>query len=91
MIEQTVNIPIQMFCVCSTIGDITPVRFRFESEDHGIETVKINRIIALKESRYNGINELHYTCEASMQNISKFFTITYNVATHKWRLFKLLS
>ena len=89
--EQTVNIPIQMFSICSTVGDITPVRFRFESEEHLIETIHIDNILSLKESGYNGIRELHYTCEAVIYGDAKYFIITYNIATHKWRLFKMLN
>lgn len=89
--EQTINIPIQMFSVCSTVGDFTPVRFRFELEDHSIETVKIDNILSHKDTGYNGIKEIQYTCQAVIGGTSKYFTVVYNVTSHKWRLFRMLN
>ena len=87
---QTINIPIQMFCVCSTVGDFTPVRFRYENEEHLIETVKINQVLSHKDTIYNGVREIQYTCEAEFFNELKLFIITYNINSHKWRLYKML-
>ena len=89
--EQTVNIPIQIISVFSTLGDIKPLFFRLENEDHTIQTVKIDRILAHKETSINGIKEIRYTCEATIFEQTKLFTITYNIASHKWRLFQMLN
>lgn len=89
--EQTVNIPIQMISVCSTVGDITPMRFRYEDEDHSIETVSIDSVLAHKDTAYNGIREIQYTCRAKIGGLFRYFLITYNINSHKWRLFKMLS
>lgn len=89
--EQTVNIPVQMISVCSTVGDITPMRFRFESEDHSIETVSIDSVLARKNTGYNGIVEIQFTCRASISGIFRYFILIYNITSHKWRLFRMLS
>lgn len=88
--EQTFNIPIQMISVCSTLGDFTPLRFRYENELHEVETVVISHVVARKETAFNGIRELQFTCEAQIGGILKLFIITYNIASHTWRFFKLL-
>lgn len=89
--EQTVNIPIQLFSVFSTIGDIQPLYFRMENEDHSVETVKIDKITAHKETSFNGIREIQFTCQATVHEQCRLFTLTYNIASHKWRLFRILS
>ena len=43
------NIPIQMFGACSTLGDMTPLWFRYENKEHGIITVKIESIVSSRE------------------------------------------
>lgn len=89
--EQTINIPIQMICICSTMGELTPVRFRYESDNHLIETISVTDILSHKETVYNGIKEIQYTCRANISNRSHMFIIVYNISSHKWRLFKMLT
>lgn len=89
--EQTFNVPIQMFCVISTVGDFTPVIFKFENNDHAIETIRINQILSHKDTNYNGNHEILYTCQAQIDGINHIFTLTYSVASHRWRFFKLLT
>lgn len=89
--EQIFNIPIQMISVCSTMGEFTPMRFRFESEDHSIETVKIEQVLSHKDTAFNGIREIQYTCQALIGSELKLFVIAYNINSHKWRLFRMLT
>lgn len=80
-----------MISVCSTMGELTPMRFRFESEEHTVETVKINQILSHKDTTFNGIKEIQYTCQAIIENEMKLFIIIYNISSHRWRLFKMLT
>ena len=89
--KQTVNIPIQTFCVVSTLGDFTPIRFRFENEQHEIITVNINEILSHKETNFAGINEIRYTCNAFIGDELKMFELKYSVIQHKWSFFQMLS
>ena len=61
LVQQKFNIPIQTFCVVSTLGDFTPVRFRYEEPDHSIITVQINEILSHKETDFAGVHELRFT------------------------------
>jgi len=85
------NIPIQAITVCSTVGDFTPLRFRYEDSEHQLQSVKISRVIASKATVYGGINCLQYTCAAEMEGQEHFFILKYNVLTHTWIFFKMLS
>jgi len=88
--EKTINIPIQLISSCSTMGNITPIRFRMEHEDHSLETVNIDGIISHKDVNYNGIKEIQFTCRANIERDMRIFIICYNINSHKWRLFKML-
>lgn len=46
------NIPIQVDCVCSTRGKLTPRWFRYEDEEHQIQIVYIKEILGEKELNY---------------------------------------
>ncbi|MBQ8148217.1 MAG: hypothetical protein IJ040_05440 [Lachnospiraceae bacterium] len=89
--EQAFNIPIQVFCVVSTLGDLTPVRFRFEAEDHQIITVEITEILSHKELRLAGTREILYTCSASIENQMQIFNLKYNVNLHRWIFARFLT
>lgn len=89
--RQTVNIPIQLFCVVSTLGDLTPVRFRYENEEHEIITVNITDVLNCKETKLSGVHEFVYTCTAPMEDVERMFNLKYNVNRHKWTFFELLS
>ena len=85
------NIPIQLDCVCSTQGNITPRWFRYEDENHKRYTVEIDRILAQKELNFVGIKMLQFICAASINEMDRIFEIRYNVFMHKWTFFQMFS
>lgn len=87
----TLNIPIQLISSCSTMGDFTPLKFRFEDETHNVITVDISDILSAREQKINGIHELIYTCCAYINGASQLFELKYNVNTHKWIIFRTLT
>lgn len=89
--KQTLNVPIQIFCVVSTLGDFTPLKFRYEDEEHQIITVNINEILNHKETNFAGINEIRYTCNAFINNELKLFELKYSVTRHRWSFYQMLS
>ena len=50
------NIPIQLVGACSTLGDMTPLWFRYENEEHAVVTVKVEEVVSSKEERYCGMD-----------------------------------
>ena len=40
---------------------------------------------------FNGIKEIQYTCQALIGSELKLFVIAYNINSHKWRLFRMLT
>ncbi len=89
--ERKFNIPIQLFCVVSTMGDLTPVRFKYETPEHQIITVPVLEILAQKETRLAGTRELVYTCAADIEGTRQLFYLTYNVNLHRWSLTRFLT
>lgn len=89
--KHTLNIPIQTFCVVSTLGDFTPLRFRFENSEHEIITVNINEVLSRKETNFAGINEIKYVCNALIDEEMKMFELKYSIPTHRWSFFQMLN
>ena len=88
--DDGLNIPIQMISVCSTNGELLPLRFRYEDKEHLLQTVNILETVCKKDINYIGIEAFLYTCKAMMYGKEKMFELKYTVRTHKWILFRIL-
>jgi len=86
-----VNIPIQMISVADRDGKLTPIWFRFETDEHVIEKVVIERTISRDESTYMGIREKRFICSAVIGEMRRVMEIRYHVENSKWRIFQFLS
>ena len=69
--ETEANYPIQLIAVTSTLGDITPIRFRYENGEHELVTVNVDEIHAKKEMTIGKGGSIIYTCAS---NRSSTFT-----------------
>ena len=85
------DIPIQLISSCNTLGELTPLRFRYEDAEHQLSTIQIDQILSTKSISYSGIHEIIFTCTAHMNQVAHIFELKYNIAGHKWRIFRLLS
>lgn len=86
-----VNIPIQMVSVTDRDGKLTPLWFRFETEEHSIEKVVIEKTVSRDECTYMGIREKKFICSAVIGEMRRILEIRYHVDNQKWRIFQFLS
>lgn len=80
------HLPIQTLCVVSTVGDLKPIWFRYEDEEHIIKRVDICEILTKKETALAGRKSLVFTCAATLDDISAIVELQYMIDTHKWVL-----
>lgn len=85
------NIPVQMLAVTDRSGKLTPLWFRFETEEHRIEKIAIEKTISRDESFYAGIREKKFICSALFGEERRIMEIRYNIESQKWRIFQFLS
>ena len=85
------NIPIQLVGACSTLGDMTPLWFRYENEEHAVVTVKVEEVVSSKEERYCGMDYISFVCWAAAEGQRRLIELRSRVSTHKWSLFRTLS
>lgn len=85
------NIPIQMVAAMDRNGKITPMWFRYENQDHTIETVKIWKTECRDEVCYVGIREKRYICTVMMNESYHVLDIRYRIEKQTWRIFQFLS
>lgn len=78
--------PIQTLCIVSTLGELRPVWFRYEDEEHRIIRANIREILSCEEKRLAGGKEIVYTCTVETDGIIALVELKYVINSHKWIL-----
>ena len=85
--EQKIS-PVEVLSFCSADGQIRPLRFRLEDEDHQLVRVDIDEVISVKQIQYVGIEAFVFLCRATLQGKKWLFELKYTVRTHTWCLLR---
>lgn len=86
-----INIPIQMLAITDRDGKVTPIWFKFETEEHHIEKIAVEKIISRDESNSVGVREKKFICSAIIYGERRLMELRYHVENQKWRIFQFLS
>ncbi len=84
------NCPVDMIALCSTDGNLVPIRFRFETEDHSMQTVTISEVVCSKQVSYVGREAMIYVCKAIMGEFERLLELKYSIQNHRWSLFRVI-
>lgn len=79
-----VDMPIQLFCVISTLGDFTPVKFKYMDSDQSIHTVRIKEVFSKRPMRICGREILCYRCHSDWEGTDIPIELRYDIADHRW-------
>ena len=82
------NYPVDVICICSANGDIRPLRFRMESENHQLLRVDIDEIVSCSQVQYVGIEAQIFLCRATVEERKKLFELKYTIRSHTWCLMR---
>ena len=82
------NTPIDVISVCSADGEIKPLRFRMEGEDHTLRRIDIAQVISTRKIQYVGIEAHIFLCKALVEGKEWLFELIYTIRTHCWCLFR---
>lgn len=80
--------PVDVISVCSAGGEIRPLRFRMEDEQHQLLRVDIDEVINVRFVQYVGIEAHIYLCRATVQGKKWLFELKYTIRTHCWCLLR---
>lgn len=80
------NIPVDVICICSSDGEIRPLRFRMEQPEQILERVDIDEIVCMTQVRHTGAEATIYRCRAAIGNQAWMFDLKYLVRGHRWYL-----
>ena len=80
--------PVDVIALYSANGDIRPLRFRMEDEQHQLLRIDIDEIVSSKEIQYVGIEARIFLCYATIKGKRRLFELKYTIRSHSWCLFR---
>lgn len=82
--------PIEVIAHCEADGTLKPLRFRYETPDHRLVRVTIDRVISKNEITYVGVEAFVFLCRATSEERERLFELRYEVRSHSWALQSIL-
>jgi len=80
--------PVDVIAMHSANGDIHPIRFRMEDEQHQLLRIDIEEVISSKTVLYVGIEAQIFLCKATVQGRKWLFELRYTIRSHSWCLLR---
>ena len=86
---KVVRQPVDMIAYFNIEGVIMPLKFRLETEDNQLKTIKVLTILYHKEEKIAGNLIRTYACTIDHNSLEKPCEIKYELNSCKWFLFKI--
>ena len=80
--------PVDVISMCSANGDIRPLRFRMEDEDHQLLRVDIDEVVSCRPIQFVGIEAQIFLCRAMIKGKQSLFELRYTIRNHTWCLLR---
>ena len=80
--------PVDVIALYSANGDIRPLRFRMEDEEHRLLRIDIEEIVNCREIQYVGIEARTFLCYATVEDKRWLFELRYTIRSHSWCLMR---
>ena len=80
------NCPVDVISVCNTEGEIRPLRFQLEDEEHQLLRVNIQEVVSIREIQHVGVEAHIFLCRARVHDRDWTFELKYTFRSHTWRL-----
>ena len=82
------NTPIDVISVCEASGELRPLRFRMEDEEHKLRRIDIDQVISTRKIQYVGIEAHIFLCQALVEEQEWRVERKYTIRTHCGCLFR---
>ena len=80
------NCPVDVISVCNTQGEIRPLRFQLEDEEHQLLRVNVQEVVSVREIQHVGVEAHIFLCRARVHDRDWTFELKYTFRSHTWRL-----
>lgn len=80
--------PVDVISVCSTAGEIRPLRLQIEDETHQLLRVDIEAVLGVREIDRVGIESQVFLCRGRTGRRRCMFELKYSIRNHTWWLIR---
>ncbi len=81
---ESVAHPVDVISVCSTEGEIRPLRVQMVDEERQMLRVNIEQILSMEEIEHVGAEAKIFLCRATIWERKWLFRLKYTIRTHSW-------
>lgn len=85
---KVINQEVELLCLFDE-GVPTPIRLRLSNEEGEKQVIKIDKVIQRDFEKLAGNRMFVYTCQCTINGMTKTITIKYELDTCKWLIFKM--
>ena len=82
--------PVDVISMCSTDGEIRPLRLRLEGEDRQLRRVDIEEVVSVKQVPYVGVEAYVFLCRATLDGQQRLLELKYAIRSHTWWILRSL-
>lgn len=82
--------PVDVISVCSTEGEIRPLRLRLEGEDRQLRRVDIEEVVSVRQVPYVGVEAYVFLCRATLGGQMRLLELKYSIRAHTWWILRFL-
>lgn len=75
---------VDMISLCSSDGQIHPLRFRVENASGELICIDIDEVVSRKEIPYVGVEAYTYVCRATCEQRQLIVELKYYIRAHTW-------
>ena len=83
--------PVDVISICSSSGEIRPLRLRVEDEEKMKHRIDIDEVISTKPVLYAGTEAQIFLCRATVEDREWVFELKYTYRSHSWCIWRRIS
>lgn len=82
--------PVDVISVCSSEGEIRPLRLRVEGEDRELCRVDIREVVSVRSVPYVGAEAYVFLCRTTFDGRDRLLELKYSIRSHTWWIIRFL-
>lgn len=78
--------PVDVIVLYSAEGELRPLRFQMDMEEHGLIRINIDRVLRITEIGYVGAESKIFQCQGSSEDYRGLLELKYTPRSQTWQL-----
>ena len=82
--------PVAVISVCSSEGEIRPLRLQVEGEDRELRRLDIREVVSVTKVPYVGAEAYVFLCRTAIEGRDRLLELKYFIRSHTWWILRFL-